>query len=80
MTKKSKSPVHASEDLAAIDEELNAALELLDTSNTKVTEILGATETAIGQTIPMDPDHAEVNESEEEETGKKATSKDTDAK
>lgn len=44
MSKKSKSPVHPSDELAAIDEELNAAMELVDVTNVKVNEILGATE------------------------------------
>lgn len=40
MTKKTTSPVHRPDDLAAIDEELNAAMELVDLTNVKVTEIL----------------------------------------
>jgi hypothetical protein len=38
--KKSKSVVQPSDELAEIDEQLNAALEQLDVTNTKVTEIL----------------------------------------
>ncbi len=39
-TKKTKSVVQPSDDLAEIDEQLNAAMEQLDVTNTKVTEIL----------------------------------------
>ena len=38
--KKTKPVIQASDDLAEIDEQLNAAMEHLDVTNTKVTEIL----------------------------------------
>lgn len=43
-TKKTKSPIHPSDDLAAIDDELNAAMALVDVTNVRVTEILQSTD------------------------------------
>ena len=43
-TKKTKSPIHPSDDLAAIDDALNAAMELVDVTNVRVTEILQSTD------------------------------------
>jgi hypothetical protein len=58
-TKKSKPAIRTSDDLAAIDVELNRAIEQLELSNTKVAEIL--TTTAQPEDIPAADATAEAS-------------------
>ena len=60
-TSKKKTIIQASDDLAAIDEQLNAAIEHLDVTNTKVTEILSAVDITPGVTPPT-PDEEAVDD------------------